>query len=128
MRFKLVRGGPQAHPDTQPHLGTLCPGARGRPSLGSLEFVLLRRARRVLVQSQMDRPPRWPGRLTPGQQAAIEPARARDPARAAALTSAAWAPQVSPYYEEMVRTIPAECYVVVDKSRSIEPNSMEREQ
>ena len=44
------------------------------------------------------------------------------------LTPAVWAPQVSPYYEEMVRTIPAECYVVVDKSSTIEPNSMEREQ
>jgi len=49
-------------------------------------------------------------------------------ARPSPLTPAVWAPQVSPYYEEMVRTIPAECYVVVDKSCTIEPNSMEREQ
>ena len=50
------------------------------------------------------------------------------PGRPSPLTPAVWAPQVSPYYEEMVRTIPAECYVVVDKSSTIEPNSIEREQ
>ena len=50
------------------------------------------------------------------------------PGRPSPLTPAVWAPQVSPFYEEMVRTIPAECYVVVDKSSTIEPNSIEREQ